>query len=351
MIFMPISNFISNGILSISALAIDWLFLLLEYLSDFSINQFTFSGIPSNYLIIAFVGLLVILLPRGFPARWLGIIAFLPALLFQTEKPSEGEFTFTLLDAGQGMASVIKTTNHTLVYDVGTRMSDSYDLGKLVVIPYLKVNRIDHVDTLVLSHDDIDHKGGAEKVLEAVDVRTVLASHRTFLKSKLVDVCIAGNKWTWDGVEFEVLSPSVNLHSKVHTENISDNNLSCVIRISNGHHSLLLTGDIEKRVESRLVDHLGEKLKSDVMSVPHHGSKTSSSSKFLTAVSPELALVPSGYLNRFGHPKKNVLDRYDEHGIKIMDTVNDGAITIHFLKTGTYNVDSYREKNRGFWSR
>lgn len=351
LIFMPLSSFISNGLLSISALAIDLLFTLLDFLSGLSLNQFTFSGIPSDFLMVAFVGLIVFLLPRGFPARWLGIIAFLPALLFQVERPSGGEFEFTLLDAGQSMASVIKTENHTLVYDVGTRMSDSFDLGKLVVVPYLKDNRISLVDILVLSHDDIDHKGGAEEVIESINVNRILGGHRTQLNNQKVEACITGMNWKWDGVDFEVLSPSVELQAEVNNKQVSDNNLSCVIRVSNRVHSLLLTGDIEKDVEAELVDQASEKLKSTVMSVPHHGSKTSSTVDFITAVSPRLALVPSGYLNRFGHPKQTVLDRYDQLGIQVMDSVNSGAITIQFPKTGDISVESYRATNQGFWSR
>ncbi len=349
LLLMPISSYLSNAIFSLSALSIEWLFNGLELVVEYIDNPFNFSGLPTSYLLIAFIGLLVLLLPKGFPGRWLGLLAFLPAVLYVPDKPAQGEFHFTLLDAGQGMASVIQTKNHTLVYDVGTRLSDRFDIAKLVVLPYLKKQRIEMLDTLVLSHDDIDHMGSANTVLESLKVGTVLGSRLTKLKNNDFKPCAAGMSWSWDGVNFEVLSPFKESGSKYNK--ISDNNLSCVLRISNKRYSLLLTGDIEKKVEKQLFDNSLDKLHSTVMSVPHHGSKTSSSSEFLSAVSPQLALVPMGYRNRFKHPKPSIIARYKAHNIAIMDTVNDGAISIKFPIEEPYTVLSYRKENQGFWSR
>ena len=349
LVLMPISSYLSNAIFSLSALSIEWLFNGLELVVKYIDNPFNFSGLPASYLVIAFIGLLVLLLPKGFPGRWLGLLAFLPAVLFVPEKPAQGEFHFTLLDAGQGMASVIQTKNHTLVYDVGTRLSDRFDIAKLVVLPYLKKQRIDMLDTLVLSHDDIDHMGGANTVLESLKVGTVLGSKLTKLKNNDFKPCVAGMRWSWDGVDFEVLSPFKEAVSK--NTKISDNNLSCVIRVSNKKHSLLLTGDIEKKVEKQLLANSLDKLHSTVMIVPHHGSKTSSSDGFLSAVSPQLALVPAGYRNRFKHPSSSILARYKAQNIEIMDSVNDGAISIKFPVEKPYSVLSHRKENRGFWSR
>ncbi|HIO97820.1 MAG TPA: DNA internalization-related competence protein ComEC/Rec2 [Leucothrix sp.] len=353
--FMPISSYLSNGLFNISALSIDWLFLGLSYLSDLSINDLNMAGVPTVYLTLAFLGLLFLLLPKGFPARWLGVIAFLPALFFTVDRPKEGEFEFVLLDAGQGMASVIHTKNHTLVYDVGTRMSKSFDMGKLVVVPYLKNKRVQKVDTLVLSHNDIDHTGGANFLLKTVQIDTIIGSKIKKFNQRKINTCSAGMRWQWDGVDFEVLSPLLKLSADPNQKDtkapVSDNNLSCVIRVSNGKHSLLLTGDIEKRVEKNLISELGDKLKSSVISVPHHGSKTSSSRAFLNLVSPKLALIPTGYKNRFGHPKPSILTRYESLGVKVMDSVSHGAITVVFPKVDPIEVRSFRLENQGFWSR
>lgn len=344
LVFMPISTFISNGLFSISALAIDWLFTGFEFLGQSPLANITIAEIPSIYLLSAFLGLVFLLLPKGFPARWLGLVALLPALLFSPDKPNQGAFTFTLLDAGQGMASVVQTANHSLVYDTGTRYSDTYDIGKLVVVPFLKSEGIETLDLMVLSHKDIDHWGGAGAVLDDINVRSVMSSDINILEGRTVKACIENTQWQWDGVDFEILSPPTDYPQ-------NDNNRSCVLRISNANHSLLLTGDIQKKTEKLLLGEAG-KLESEVISVPHHGSKTSSTEDFLLAVSPKLALVPVGYRNRFGHPKDQVLQRYRNHSITVMDTVNSGAISIEFpANEDNYRIEAYRKENRGFWSR
>jgi competence protein ComEC len=359
LVFMPISTIISNGLFSISALAIKWMFAGFGLLTESSLAKVTFAEIPSDYLLFAFAGFLFLLLPKGFPARWLGLIAILPALLFTPEKPKQGEFTFTLLDAGQGMASVLQTENHTLIYDVGTRYSDTYDIGKLVVVPYLKSKGLGQVDSMVLSHNDIDHWGGAEAVLKEIKVSTVISSDTEILENQSVTACTKGDNWQWDGVNFEILSPPKKPSGEESDfpENANDflkkdNNKSCVIRVSNGDHSILLTGDIEKKTEKLLLDNSINKLATEVIIMPHHGSKTSSTESFIQAVSPELALIPAGYRNRFGHPKEKVLNRYQEMGIPVMGTINSGAITINFPNNKEkYQTNSYRAQKRGFWSR
>ena len=156
-------------------------------------------------------------------------------------------------------------------------------------------------------------------------------------------------RWIWDGVKFEVLSPRKQVLDE--EGNVSDNNLSCVIRVSNKKYSLLLTGDIEKKVEKQLLANNSHTLHSTVITVPHHGSKTSSSNAFLDAVSPTLALVPVGYRNRFKHPKPSVMARYKAHNITVMDTTTDGAISVKFPIRGDFSVNSHRKDNQGFWSR
>ena len=345
LVLMPISTVVSNALFSISSLAIKWMFAGFELITQSSLSKITFVEIPDVYLFIAFLGFLFLLLPKGFPARWLGLVALLPALLFTPEKPQQGEFTYTLLDAGQGMASVLQTENHTLIYDVGTRYSDTYDIGKLVVVPFLQSKGINLVERMILSHKDIDHWGGAEAVLKDIEVKKIISSHGAILENKIIRACTKGDAWEWDGVRFEFLSPPKEYTQK-------DNDRSCVLRVSNDNHSILITGDIEKKTEKLLVREAIEKLPADVITVPHHGSKTSSTRVFLDAISPELALIPAGYRNRFGHPKEKVLKRYEEMGISVLDTINSGAITIKFPRgKEKYQTSSNREKNRSFWSR
>ncbi len=355
-LFMPISGFLSNGILNVAALAVDWLFNWLDYLNGFDLLTVDLPAIPVVYLLLAFAGFLCFLLPKGFPARWLAIFFILPAMLFTPAKPDSGAFFYTLLDAGQGMASVLRTKNHILVYDTGKRLNDNFDVGRLVVVPYLKAKGIRKLDILMLSHEDNDHRGGAKAVLAHYNVNQILSSDLTILPKYPVTMCKAGQTWQWDGVSFEVLSPPESWvkHEGVEaSENpmLSDNNRSCVLRIFNQQYSLLLTGDIEKRVEQRLLSQYQD-LKTDVIIVPHHGSRTSSSQSFLDAIQAKLALLPVGYRNRFGHPKVDVIERYKTRGIHVLDTIENGALELIFPASSGQPIDikAWRKEQGGFWS-
>jgi competence protein ComEC len=329
--------------------AIDYLLKGLAYLADSPLANLHPAEIPSTYLVAAFTGLLFLLLPKGFPGRWLGLVLIVPAFLFNPEKPQQDSFSYTLLDVGQGMASVVQTAEHTLVYDTGTRVSDSFDVGKLVLVPYLRAKGIRKVDSLIVSHEDNDHRGGARYLVDTLEVNTILSSDTTILSGNQVEACVKGMQWQWDGVDFEILSPP-EMDSESYPE--SDNNRSCVLRVSNQHHSLLLTADIQDLSEEKLIDNYPDKLASEVLTVPHHGSKTSSSIEFIESVSPKVGLIPAGYRSRFGHPKPEIVERYETEGVELLDTVSDGAIRLDFPADATaISSYSYRKQNSGFWNR
>jgi len=345
LIFMPFSLWISNSLFDVAAITIDWLFAGLNFLSQSPLAALKPAEVPFVYLLISFIGLLILILPKGFPGRWLGLIVLLPALSFTPARPVQGEFSYSLLDAGQGMASVIHTAEHNLIYDTGTHISDTFDIGKLVVIPYLRSKGIKSVDSMIISHEDIDHRGGAEYIARQIHVDKIMSSDRDILPGRSVELCIKGKKWHWDGVDFEILSPTADYFE-------NENNRSCVLRISNQHHSLLLTGDIQKKTEAILLITLKNKLATEVITVPHHGSKTSSSLRFIQKVSPKLALITAGFRSRFGHPKAEVVKRYQDEGIILMDTVRDGAIRVDFpANDSSIKTSAYRKHARGFWSR
>ncbi len=345
LVFMPISSWVSGSLFNIAAITVDYLFAGLNFLSQSPLSSLNPTEVPLLYLLMAFAGLLFLILPKGFPGRWLGLVALIPALLFTAEKPNQGAFSFTMLDVGQGMASVVETANHSLIYDTGTRFSDTFDIGKLVVIPYLRSQGIDSIDRMIISHEDIDHRGGAAYITKSIDVKSVLSSEVNILANHKVEHCTKGMKWQWDGVNFEILSPDLDYQE-------NENNRSCVLLVSNQHHSLLLTGDIQKKTEKRLVNDYKKQLSSEVISVPHHGSKTSSTAEFIEYTSPKLALITAGFRSRFGHPKAEVIARYKEQGVRLMDTVSDGAIQVNFpTDKAEISASAYREKARGFWSR
>jgi competence protein ComEC len=255
------------------------------------------------------------------PARALGVPLLLPVLLWQVARPAPGQFEVLAADIGQGNALVVRTAAHTLVYDAGPRYGPESDAGHRVLVPLLRAFD-EKVDTLMLSHRDIDHTGGAAAVLtmqpQAALVSSIEDGHE-LQQLRKSQRCMAGQHWQWDGVDFQVMHPAGTDYDSP----AKSNAMSCVLRISNGARVALLAGDIEQPQEARLA--ASPLLKADVLLVPHHGSKSSSSAEFLDAVKPTFALVQAGYRNRFGHPAPPVMDRYRERGIRVIDTAHCGA--------------------------
>jgi competence protein ComEC len=255
----------------------------------------------------------------------LGLPLMLPVMFWLAPRPALGHFELLAADIGQGNAVIVQTANHALVYDAGPRFSRESDAGHRVLVPLLRALDV-KVDTVVLSHRDIDHTGGALAVLTMQPQAALLSSiedQHELQGLRKATRCMAGQHWLWDGVDFDILQPYVTDYEVANKTNA----MSCVLRISNGKQVALLTGDIEQPQEARLIDNAKSSLKSDVLLVPHHGSKTSSSAAFLDAVQPHIALVQAGYRNRFGHPADVVMDRYDERKIEVFDSPHCGATT------------------------
>ncbi|HDP89877.1 MAG TPA: DNA internalization-related competence protein ComEC/Rec2 [Thioalkalivibrio sp.] len=293
---------------------------------------------------LAAVGLAWLLLPRGMPGRLLGACLCLPLLLPAIDAPESGAAEVTLLDVGQGLAAVVRTRHHTLVFDTGPRFSRSFDAGDAVMVPYLRHRGVGGIDVLVVSHGDNDHRGGARSVLAQMPTQEVLASVPEEIAWPGARHCVAGEHWRWDGVDFEILHPSPDYRG-------SANNGSCVLRVSTGEQVVLFAGDIEAEAEWALVRAHGERLRSQVLVVPHHGSNTSSTAYFLDAVNPQVALVPAGYRNRFGFPKPEVLARYAAREVEVFDTAQSGALHFVLSAEGVSPVTAYREESRRFWHR
>jgi len=223
---------------------------------------------------------------------------------------------------GQGLAAVIRTEKHVLVYDTGPQRNTA-------VVPFLHHQNLSSIDTLVISHEDADHSHGTTTILQELIVKELLTSAPAIFSPEHHNVreCRAGQSWQWDGVNFQMLSPTGDFV-------LNSNNRSCVLKVSTAGSSLLLTSDIEKLTEYRLIHDYPQQLRADILVVPHHGSKTSSVESFIDAVKPKIALFSTGYLNRFKHPAAKVVQRYQQRHIILWDTVNQGAITYHLTTTG-----------------
>jgi competence protein ComEC len=248
-------------------------------------------------------------------------------LLWQPPRAPPGEFTVLAADIGQGNAVLVQTAHHALLYDSGPRYGLDSDAGNRVLVPLLQAQGV-RLDRLVLSHRDSDHTGGAAAVLRVLRPAQVLTSTNAsepLARLAPLTRCEAGQSWEWDGVHFTFLHPRVADYPPVGERPVKPNALSCVLRISNGRSSVLLAGDIERAQEEALLRQ-PEALRADVLLVPHHGSKTSSSEAFIAAVSPRWALVQSGYRNRYGHPAAPVVERYRARGIALVDSPHCGAM-------------------------
>ena len=318
---------------------IQWTWL--ELLSEQTHSIIPVAATNNLTIFLAIVGVLILTMPKGLPGRHLGLFFFLPLLFPINTKLKQGEFDFNLLDVGQGLSALIQTQNHTLLYDTGARFSDRFNIGDAVVKPYLRQKGINELSILIISHGDNDHIGGAKSVINNFRVDKIISSVPRKLEAHNVVRCLAGQSWQWDGVLFEIISPELG-------SVLEGNNASCVLKISSPQGSVLLTGDIEKQAEFNLLNRRKSKLASDILLVPHHGSRTSSMPAFISAVSAEHAFLAVGYKNRFGFPKQDIMARYDAQKVKTYVSYETGELSAKFRQTGL-QIDEFRTKNRRFW--
>ena len=322
--------------------AIEWLWVVLDHFAALPYADWYPAPAPGWALLCAGAGVSILLLPRGFPARWVGIVWLLPALVARPPVPAPGEAWFTLLDVGQGLAAVLQTHAHTLVYDTGPWTSPRFDGGKNIVLPFLREQGISRLDRVIVSHADNDHAGGTASLAAAIKIGAVYSGMPGELKVP-ARACMRGERWEWDGVRFEILHPPPD------PAGMSDNNRSCVLKISTAGASVLLTGDIERSVEQRLVAAGAKPLEADILVAPHHGSRSSSSPEFVAAAAPRYALFAVGYRNHFGFPKPDVAARYRRHGAEILTTAESGAIHFDLNAQEVSLPRRYRDEYRRYW--
>ena len=346
--------------LAASVLSLDWIahaahlvmafcMVLLEGLSDLPDAVWQQHAPPAWAVPIALAGALWMLLPRGFPARWIGALMMLPLFLSAPEQIPAGELRLAVLDVGQGLAVVVRTREHALLYDTGPAFTEQIDAGGRIVVPYLRAAGIRRLDGMVVSHDHSDHSGGALSVLQALPVDWLASSlpreNAISLAAVRSRLCGAGDRWEWDGVIFEFLYPQPADYNEADAK---DNDRSCVLRIVSPYGSVMLPGDIERYSESRLLQSY-ENLRVDLLVAPHHGSRTSSTPGFVRALSPGITVFSVGYRNRFGHPHPVVNARYREIGSRTLRTDVAGAVLVSMNPAGV-DVQNWREIDRKYWT-
>jgi len=339
------------AILLVTHQILSWLLSWLMWLNQFSWAVWQAPRPDIWMFICALIGTCWCLAPKGWPARWAGLIAWLPLCLNSNVYPNEGEFKVTALDVGQGMALLIETAHHRMLYDTGPAYSPTSDAGSRVIYPYLKMRGINRLDGLMISHNDTDHSGGAASLMQQIKFDWVSSSLKS--DSPVVQMaelqsqhksCLAGQRWRWDDVQFEVLHPTAAIYEN---DKWKPNARSCTLKISKGDHSILLAGDIEAPQEKELLRSVPDQLAATVLLAPHHGSGTSSTLAFLNAVHPRYALFQLGYHNRYRHPKTEIWQRYADLGISRLRSDQSGAITVNF--TDDVDVEEYRQTHARYW--
>ena len=327
-----------DGLLHLAHLPLAWLMEGLALAAVLPVWQS--AAPPLSVAILAGLGVILLLLPAGVPGRWAGLGLLLPLFLWPPPRPAAGEAWVTVLDVGQGLSTVVRTRDHTLVYDPGPLYSAESDAGQRVVVPYLRSLGVDRLDGLVVTHRDSDHSGGSASLRAALPVDSFWSSAGEAGSIP----CQDGQRWEWDDVRFTVLHPAA---AEYRAEGKA-NHLSCTLRIEAGGRAILLTSDIEARDEEALLRRHRAELAVDVVLVPHHGSRTSSTPAFVAATAARHAVVPVGYRNRFGHPKEEVLARYAAAGMTVWRTDRDGAVELVLARDGV-KARAWRSERPRYW--
>ncbi len=341
LLLLPIPALASGwyGLLGLSA---GLTFELLQWFSQLPLATVQMAHLPFWLSLCAMLGGLLLLLPAGIPGRPIGLLLLAPLLFVEAPRPRPGEFWFTLLDVGQGLACVVQTSTHLMIYDTGPVYGSGFSTAEAAILPYLSHHARDRIDRLVISNGDSDHAGGFEVVATTLQVDDLLSGEAQRVPS--ARPCHAGESWSWDGVVFQIVHPETGVGFQRSNDN------SCIVHISNGLWSLLLTGDIEHQGESSLIAARSEELDSDILVAPHHGSATSSSAAFVAAVKPDWVLFSTGYRNRYGFPKAEVVERWRLAGARPFNSADTGAIS--FYVHGDERppaIESERDRYRRYW--
>lgn len=327
-----------------AAMFMQVLWMLLQWVGSLSWSS---RMLPESGLIAIIVGLAgacLFLMPRQVPGCRLGALLMLPMLFPKMDTVSEMQVRVAMMDVGQGTAVLVRTKRHALLYDTGAGVPGGFSRGESTVLPALRAIGIDRLHKVVVSHGDNDHAGGLAAVRDGIAIDRIEASPGALPAEVPHHECIAGQHWQWDGVHFIYLWP-------IDRKGENDNDQSCVLLVRGGGRSVLLTGDISAAAEARLSALYGKRMRAELVLVPHHGSGGSSSEDFISAVQPRIALISSGFQNRFRHPRTEVLERYRSAGSAVHNTVDLGWTELTGTPEGWVWSHRARQDERRYWLR
>jgi competence protein ComEC len=312
-------------LLHLAADVLGCLLTLLEQVASWPITTWRAPPVGTVGLGFAALAALIFCWPRPLPLRWVGSLLLLPLLTGTREARAPAEMRVMVMDVGQGLAVLVQTAQHALLYDAGPAFG-TRDAGNSIVLPVLHELGVRDLDVVVVSHADADHAGGAAAVLQEFPGARLVANAPGGLSARSFARCIAGLGWSWDGFEFRIVAPQEREHAR-----LSDNDSSCVVLIRGPATGVLLPGDIGESRESELVSR-GVIPPVDLVLAPHHGSRSSSGSTLVSATRPRLVVMSAGYRNRWNFPAAEVSERWMRAGACILTTANTGALLIEFRR-------------------
>ncbi len=323
-------------VLSIAAMACSVLLDLLDHVARWPWAELWLASPPAWALLLALAGAALLLMPRGVPGRWIGVLLMLPAFVAPPRALPPDVVELWMFDVGQGQAVLVRDRSHAVLVDTGGSRG-GYSSARAVLLPALRALGVSRLDTLVLSHGDNDHAGGAA-VIEAAypDVAVIAGSD---VRER--EHCVAGSVRAAGASRIEILHPPAHFPAL-------RNDSACVLRIDAPGGSVLLPGDISSLIERRLLRE-GARVAADVIALPHHGSRSSSDPAFVAAVGARLGLVSAGWRNRFGHPHPEVVERWQGQGTQLLDTAGSGAIGVRLVPGGAPEITRWRVAARRYW--
>jgi competence protein ComEC len=292
-------------------------------------------------LMVAILATAWAVLPAGCPGRGASLPAVLALLFWQPGGVATGCFQLTMLDVGQGLAVLVETERSALLYDAGPGWPGGGDLVESVLLPVLRQRGIAALDVTVISHADLDHVGGLTALAAAMPTGRLLAGEPIERAGFTAESCHGRRPWQRDGVRFEFITPAPGPRNE-------GNNLSCVLAVSAREHTALLTGDIERPVEAALAGE-GRLRPTVLVTIPHHGSATSSSLEFVRATAPRLAVASAGYANRWGQPRPEVIHRWRSYGANVFSTVTGGGLGVTICPDRVGELRRARLERRRIW--
>jgi competence protein ComEC len=325
----------------LAGFAVHLLTAWLDWLAQWSWASVYQAVPPLGVGLLAVAGAVLLVLRLPMAIRLAGLMALWPVYAWSPPKPGQGEYEVVAWDVGQGSAILVRTAGHNLLFDTGPKYSSHSDAGERIVVPTLRAMGED-LDTVVVSHKDLDHSGG----MDAVQAVWPQARWLSSFDAEPARRCLAGQQWTWDGVVFDMLHPTPAHFGEQGEALLSSNAMSCTLRISNARTSAWLSGDLDAERETRLAM-ANPELRATLLISPHHGSRTSSSPVLLNTLRPSWVVVQSGFRNRFGHPSPTVLTRYRERGIPWVNSPSCGAAI--WRSDAPQDLRCYREMVRRYW--